>query len=77
MSWEGFGEYAMKAIAAGTTILKMKSFLGTDQQELTLTRDEVESIMMAFKEFGVKLKQTKLATSDNYDTRPRPGGTRP
>jgi hypothetical protein len=51
------GEYAMKAIAAGTTILKMKSFLNSEDQELTLSRAEVEAIMMAFKEFGVKLRQ--------------------
>ena len=54
------GEYAMKAIAAGTTILKMKAFLDSKDQELTLTREEVESVIMAFKEFGVKLKQASV-----------------
>jgi hypothetical protein len=51
------GEYAQKAVNSGLTILKMKKFLGSEDQELTLSRAEVESVMMAFKEFSVKIKE--------------------
>ena len=31
----------------------------SDEQELTLSREEVEAVIMAFKEFGVKMKEMK------------------
>lgn len=51
------GEYAMKAIAAGTTILKIRKFLSSEDQTLELTREEVEAIMLTIKEQIQEIKR--------------------
>lgn len=51
------GVYAMKAIKAGLTLVKMRKFLKTEEETLTLDREEVEAIMMTVREQATELRK--------------------
>lgn len=57
MSSSPLGDYAMKAIAAGMVILKIRKFLQSEDQTLELTREEVEAIMLTIKEQIQEIKR--------------------
>jgi hypothetical protein len=54
------GEYAVKAVAAGTTLVKLLKFLETGEQTIELTRAEVEAIIMTIREQATELKLRKI-----------------
>ena len=55
------GEYAVKAVAAGTTIVKLLRFIEkTNDPTIELTREEVEAIIMTIREQATALKLQKI-----------------
>jgi hypothetical protein len=56
------GEYAMKAVTAGTTLVKLLRFIEkTEDPTIELTREEVEAIIMTVREQATALKLAKVS----------------